>query len=335
MAQAIAHLADQRLVGLGGPAEDAQADVVKPAAPPKDHERLDERVQALGGRHLRHESHRPRFRRRRGRGQAGRVDCVVNHMESFGRQIEAMEHLPAVEIARRDERVDLGGPGAQDFPRPRAVRVVEAVDVAFLVLERADDRHLEHVLHPPYKPNQQDVGQRDHVRMVVLGQERHEAVELFDLPAVGAAEHGQHRLGHVGPLGHACLSAGPSQQPGRVKEAVEPPRRPAEEAALLLEVDVDATEEDLSLELPIHGGVGHHRQVKRHAGRVVPDPPQRQHKRRVAQAVLAVEAAARSRTEMHELHCLASNAYTYPSSQPTMTRPAPTAGLEVMGCPRS
>ena len=116
-----------------------------------------------------------------------------------------------------------------------------------VALKRDEDRHAERSLQCRNHAREQGVGQHDDVGLDLGREPADELRDLLPLLAVLPSEHGDGQVAELAVLASDGEPRHPAQQPAEVEQPVEEPRRVAEQPELLLQVDVDAAEEDAAL----------------------------------------------------------------------------------------
>ena len=206
--------------------------------------------------------------------------------------LQVPAHTPGVVVADGDERVDVRDLLADEGHRPRPVGLGQAAQEDVLALQGAVDGAAQGLPEGLGDADQHRVRDVDDVRAGLATQPVDELVELLALMPVRAIEH---RHGQPAELTGVGLHAPRDEleQPRRLPQPVEQPRRPAEERDVLLQVDADAAEEDpLPADVLL---VGAGRRVEGQQGDVVPAPGQGRRERVVADAASAVHAAGAGR----------------------------------------
>ncbi len=180
-----------------------------------------------------------------------------------------------------------------------AIRLAESVEEQILTLQRATDRRPELALQRLGQTEQQRIRQVDDVELLFPDEPLEELADFLRLEPVLAA---QHRDGHLAQALRIHLDLTLRREPDdprRVPQAIEHPRRPSEERHLLLEKDADPAEEHLRLaHVPL---VGAGRRVHRRQDDVVAAREQGGGQGVVPQAAPAVHlaGAARERQDPH------------------------------------
>ena len=170
-----------------------------------------------------------------------------------------------------------------------AERLGQRLGEDVVALERAEDRHARQArLQAEDHAGEQGVGEVDDFGADLVAEPAGDLVDLLALLARAALEHGDGQVAEVFGARADGEARHPAQHRGEVEEAIDEPGRVAEQGELLLEVDVDAAEEDALLAdvllVGADGGVGRHEQ------RLVAGPGEGGHERVVAHARAAEHA---------------------------------------------
>ena len=125
-----------------------------------------------------------------------------------------------------------------------AVGLAEGGDEVFFALEGADDGDAQFVFERGGEAGEEGVGEVDDVGAEIGFEVVEEAVDFFALAAFAAGEDGDGHGAESGGFDVEGEAGGPAEQAGVVEEAVEGRGEAAKEGGELLEVGVDAAEED-------------------------------------------------------------------------------------------
>ena len=179
---------------------------------------------------------------------AGQVQARIDDVDAFARNAEVVRHEVGVVAAGGDEAVDLAAVLA-DQRRAPAARYGSGSDSRKMSSPCSEQRTgtPSRRLSSWHHAGEEDVGQVDDLRLDLVRQPVDELGDLLALLAVFALEHGDGQVAQVLGLRLDGEARHPAQQPRGVEQAVEEPGRVAEQAELLLQVDVDAAEEDALL----------------------------------------------------------------------------------------
>ena len=164
--------------------------------------------------------------------------------------------------------------------------LAEAVEEQVLTLQRAADRRLQRPLERFGQPDEQRVGQVDHVEPRLGRQPVEQLGNLLALEALVAAEHRHRHLAEALRIHLDLTLRRELDDPFGIPQAIEHAGRVPEEGRVLLEEDADAAEHDVVLADVAF--VGPRRSVHGRQHDVVPARDERRRERVVAQAAPAV-----------------------------------------------
>ena len=120
----------------------------------------------------------------------------------------------------------------------------QGVEERIFALQGARHRYAQLGFETAHHADQQRVGQGKHIQLRLGLQPRDEFIEFPRLIPRFAAQHRERQLPQVRGAGFGRLACRPCQQAARRKQVVQPARRSPEQRRFLLEVNIDAAEED-------------------------------------------------------------------------------------------
>jgi hypothetical protein len=168
-------------------------------------------------------------------------------------------------------------------------------------MSRADDGHRPQALADlPDQADEERVGETDHFRPFGPRDPVREPPDLLRLAAGLAPQRGQGDLAEGLRGRHVRPPRRQTEEGAQIEDTIDPPWRVPEDLGSVLQVHIDATQEDRHPSARV-GVVHHEGQVERSEHGVVPEVPQAEREGVVADAGAAVEVA-RARGEQEDLH---------------------------------
>ncbi len=179
------------------------------------------------------------------------IDAQRHYVHFALGDAEVAAHVAGIILADRSEAVHVLDVGADQIERLCAVGFRELAEEQVFALEGAADGAADGFADGLGEADQQRIRQRHDVGRRLAAQPGRQFMDLFALAPVFAAQHGDGHFAQQVGIHRNRAARGELQGPLGIPEAVEQPRRVAEKAGVLFEIDADASEEDL-----VRGHVG-------------------------------------------------------------------------------
>src|SRR5262245_47015907 len=172
-----------------------------------------------------------------------KVQSRMNDFDPLAVDAEVAGHEIGVVAAGGNEPGRSRAVLTDERDRLLAVRSRKCIEEDVIALEIRHDRHAEPAFDLGDQAGEQDVRQRDDFRFDVTGEPIHQPFEFAALMTVLAAEHRDQEVAELGVVGRAAEAFDPTEN-RRVVEPIAGEPRDRPERGELVEVDVDAAEED-------------------------------------------------------------------------------------------
>ena len=227
------------------------------------------------------------------------VDAERNDVDPIGGNLQQPGHDRRIVAADRQKAVDVGDLLADQVDRLLPERLDQTVEKKVFSLQRAADRLTQCLPQRSSQPDQQRVGQVDHVGHRFVSDPLQ---QLFEFPAKDAAVSFQHRdrqLAEHPRIGRERSAGERVDHPWRVPQPVEETRRLPKDRKVLLEVDADpAKQHALAADV---GFVGVGRRIQREQGDLMATRQQLHGQRVVTRATAAIHprGAGGNRQDAH------------------------------------
>src|SRR5262249_17825533 len=146
-------------------------------------------------------------------------------------------------IVERDKAIDVASSLFEQSTSPTVMRLGELFEKDVFASQTTDHRYFERVAERWNNAGQQYVGDVHDVRLHVSLEPGDQVVDCFTLPSLPAFERRDGQFTELGDFHPRTAAREPIQEPRRIQQRIEEPRRMAKQRRLLLQINIHAAKE--------------------------------------------------------------------------------------------